>query len=133
MMISFLHYRYTYLNKEVKGRTKGFSVLPFIIFRKKQAICFFNCLCIICYDFNPLIMLFLQKKKMKQLHAHEVLHMMEGNSYSESSLRDAIIQKFGKDQRFYTCSAENMNVYELIEFLKKEVNLCLQTMGSLWI
>lgn len=64
-------------------------------------------------------MLFLQKKKMKQLHAHEVLHMMEGNSYSESSLRDAIIQKFGKDQRFYTCSAENMNVYELIEFLKK--------------
>ncbi|ADV44343.1 YecH family metal-binding protein [Bacteroides helcogenes] len=56
---------------------------------------------------------------MKQLHAHEVLHMMEGNSYSESSLRDAIIQKFGKDQRFYTCSAENMNVYELIEFLKK--------------
>lgn len=25
---------------------------------------------------------------MEQLHAHEVLHMMEGNSYSESSLRE---------------------------------------------
>ena len=32
---------------------------------------------------------------MEQLHAHEVLHMMEGNSYTELSLREAIIQKFG--------------------------------------
>lgn len=55
---------------------------------------------------------------MEQLHAHEVLHMMEGNSYSESTLRDAIINKFGKDQLFYACSADNMNVDELIEFLK---------------
>ena len=45
---------------------------------------------------------------MEQLHAHEVLHMMEGNSYSESSLRE----------RFYACSAENMDVDTLIEFLK---------------
>ena len=34
---------------------------------------------------------------MEQLHAHEVLHMMEGNSYSESSLRKAIVDKFGED------------------------------------
>ena len=27
--------------------------------------------------------------------------MMEGNSYSEASLREAIIQKFGKQQHFY--------------------------------
>ena len=26
---------------------------------------------------------------MEQLHAHEVLHMMEGNSYSEASLKEA--------------------------------------------
>lgn len=57
---------------------------------------------------------------MEQLHAHEVLHMMEGNSYSEASLKEAIILKFGKHQRFYTCSAENMDVDELIEFLKKK-------------
>lgn len=37
---------------------------------------------------------------MEQLHAHEVLFMMEGNSYSESSLRAAIINKFGSEQRF---------------------------------
>lgn len=42
---------------------------------------------------------------MEQLHAHEVLHMMEGNSYTELSLREAIIQKFGEQQRFFTCSA----------------------------
>ena len=56
---------------------------------------------------------------MEQLHAHEVLHMMEGNSYSESSLREAIINKFGSEQRFYACSADNMNVDELIS-LKPE-------------
>lgn len=57
---------------------------------------------------------------MEQLHAHEVLFMMEGNSYSEASLREAIIKKFGKEQRFYACSAENMDVDELIGFLKQK-------------
>ena len=57
---------------------------------------------------------------MEQLHAHEVLHMMEGNSYSESSLKEAIIQKFGEHQHFYTCSADNMEVDELIGFLKRK-------------
>lgn len=56
---------------------------------------------------------------MEPLHAHEVLHMMEGNSYSESSLKEAIIGKFGKDQRFYACSAEDMDVDRLILFLKE--------------
>lgn len=55
---------------------------------------------------------------MEQLHAHEVLHMMEGNSYSEASLKEAIIRKFGAEQRFYTCSAEDMDADVLIEFLK---------------
>ena len=31
---------------------------------------------------------------MEQLHAHEVLHMMEGNSYSEASLKEAIVKNF---------------------------------------
>lgn len=44
--------------------------------------------------------IFATKKIMEQLHAHEVLHMMEGNSYTELSLREAIIQKFGEQQRF---------------------------------
>lgn len=57
---------------------------------------------------------------MKQLHAHEVLHMMEGNTYTEASLREAVINKFGKEQHFYTCSAEDMDVDTLIEFLKRK-------------
>ena len=44
--------------------------------------------------------------------------MMKGNSYSELSLKKAISEKFGEDQRFYTCSAENMDIDELIDFLK---------------
>ena len=55
---------------------------------------------------------------MEQLHANEVLHMMEGNSYSESSLKEAIIRKFGEHQHFYTWSAEDMDADALIEFLK---------------
>lgn len=64
--------------------------------------------------------IFATKKIMEQLHAHEVLHMMEGNSYTELSLREAIIQKFGEQQRFFTCSANNMDVDTLIEFLKRK-------------
>ena len=45
---------------------------------------------------------------------------IEGNSYTELSLREAIIQKFGEQQRFFTCSANNMDVDTLIEFLKRK-------------
>ncbi len=57
---------------------------------------------------------------MEQLHAHEVLHMMEGNNYTESSLKEAIIEQFGKGQKFYACSAEDMDIDELIVFLKNK-------------
>jgi len=55
---------------------------------------------------------------MNQIHGHEVLHMMEGNSYTEASLRQAIIDRWGADQLFYTCSADNLSVDGLIAFLK---------------
>lgn len=78
-------------------------------------------LCHICYTYTLNIILSLQQKKiMEQLHAHEIFHMMEGNSYTELSLREAIIQKFGEQQRFFTCSANNMDVDTLIEFLKRK-------------
>jgi probable metal-binding protein len=51
-------------------------------------------------------------------HGHEVLAMMQGHSYTEKSLLDAIIEKFGAEERFYTCSAENLTARELIDFLK---------------
>jgi len=38
----------------------------------------------------------------------------------EASLKEAIVKTFGEDQRFYTCSAENMDADELIVFLKQK-------------
>ncbi len=56
-----------------------------------------------------------------QIHGHEVMEMMmaSGVAYTRSSLRAAIIDRFGEDARFYTCSAENMTAEELIEFLEE--------------
>lgn len=53
------------------------------------------------------------------IHGHEVLQMMEGNSYAgRKELVEAIISKFGPDERFYTCSAEGMTASELVDFLE---------------
>jgi hypothetical protein len=47
-------------------------------------------------------------------HGHEVLHMMEGNSYTtKQQLIDAIVGRFGAEERFCTCSAEGMTAAEL--------------------
>ena len=56
---------------------------------------------------------------MKPLHAHEVLRMMEGHSYSEQSLKEAIAAKFDRERRFYACSAEDMDI-GLIGFLRQK-------------
>ncbi len=54
---------------------------------------------------------------MSEIHAHEILRMMEGNSYTAATLREAIIDKFGAVARFNTCSAKGMDVDVVIEFL----------------
>lgn len=54
---------------------------------------------------------------MHDIHAHEILRMMEGNNYTTESLREAIIDKFGANARFSTCSAKGMNADEAITFL----------------
>ncbi|MFR9566609.1 MAG: YecH family metal-binding protein [Rikenellaceae bacterium] len=58
---------------------------------------------------------------MVDIHAHEVLHMMEGNDYaSKEALRQAIETKFGKEQRFKTCSTKGLDIESLIIFLEKK-------------
>ena len=53
-------------------------------------------------------------------HGHDVLHMMEGNCYpTKESLVKAIIEKFGADERFHTCSIEGMTAAELVDFLEE--------------
>lgn len=51
-------------------------------------------------------------------HGHDILHMMEGNSYhSKSELVDAIIGRWGSEETFHTCSAEGMTAAEIVDFL----------------
>ena len=54
-----------------------------------------------------------------QIHGHEVMRMMlqSGRQYSRETLRQDILQHFGPDTRFYTCSAEGMDADALISFL----------------
>ena len=51
------------------------------------------------------------------IHAHEILRMMEGNSYTTESLLNAIIEKFGNNARFHTCSVEKLDANGIIKFL----------------
>ncbi len=52
-------------------------------------------------------------------HGHEVLHMMEGNSYqTREDLVKAIVDRFGAEERFFTCSASDMSAEELVDFLE---------------
>lgn len=59
---------------------------------------------------------------MKQVHGHEVLNMMlaSGKSYSKESLVAEIIEKFGADTRFHTCSAEDLTAEGLVHFLESK-------------
>ncbi len=56
---------------------------------------------------------------LTQVHGHEVIAMMTASSqsYTRDSLATAIIDRFGPDARFFTCSAEGMTAPELIDFL----------------
>jgi len=55
----------------------------------------------------------------ESIHGHEVIGMMveSGTAYTEATLRNAIVGRFGADARFHTCSATNLSPEGLIEFL----------------
>lgn len=59
---------------------------------------------------------------MPSIHGHEVLQMMisSGESYTVATLEAAIIDRFGKEVRFHTYSAENLSAAELVAFLQKK-------------
>jgi len=68
---------------------------------------------------------------MNQIHGHEVLKMMlnSGKTYTRQSLVGDIVEKFGAQARFCTCSAENMTAGELVEFLDGRGKLLPQEGG----
>ncbi len=54
-------------------------------------------------------------------HGHDVLHMMEGNSYAtREELVKAIIERFGTEERFHTCSMSGMDAEQLVDFLENK-------------
>ena len=55
----------------------------------------------------------------QSIHGHEVMEMMleEGGHFTRASLKEAIEAHFGADARFHTCSASEMDVAALIDFL----------------
>ena len=57
---------------------------------------------------------------MTDIHAHEVMHMMleQDGGYSRESLTRAIIDRFGADAKFCSCSAAGMDVHVVIDFLE---------------
>ncbi|WP_429128382.1 YecH family metal-binding protein [Aeromonas media] len=57
----------------------------------------------------------------QSIHGHEVMEMMleEGGHFTRASLKEAIEARFGADARFHTCSASEMDVAALIDFLAK--------------
>jgi probable metal-binding protein len=57
---------------------------------------------------------------LTQVHGHEVIAMMTASSqpYTRESLTAAILERFGPDARFHTCSAEGMTGPELITLLE---------------
>lgn len=55
-----------------------------------------------------------------EVHAHEVMRMMleQDGGFSRESLARAIIERFGEDATFHSCSAAGMDVHAVIDFLE---------------
>ncbi|TXR54566.1 YecH family metal-binding protein [Reinekea thalattae] len=59
---------------------------------------------------------------MQSIHGHDVMQMMinSNQSYSKASLIEKINQQFGEQCRFHTCSAEDMDAAQLVDFLAQQ-------------
>jgi probable metal-binding protein len=56
----------------------------------------------------------------EQIHGHAVMEMMlkKDQSFTRETLYEAIVEEFGEEARFHTCSEENMTIRRLIDFLQ---------------
>lgn len=51
-------------------------------------------------------------------HAHALLDLMEGRYFNDETLLAEIIERFGADATFHTCSVEGQSPEQIIAFLK---------------
>lgn len=56
---------------------------------------------------------------MLKAHVHEILEMINSNNktYSIVELQNAVMSHFSEDVLFYSCSIEDMNVVQAVDFL----------------
>lgn len=68
---------------------------------------------------------------MTDIHAHEVMHMMleMGGAFSRASLERAIVERFGADARFRSCSATGMDARAVVDFLESRGKFVLSGAG----
>ena len=57
--------------------------------------------------------------KKPDIHAHEILEMMvrTGKTYSNESLSSEIVEVFGEDVTFRTCSGHGLDPYDIVRHL----------------
>lgn len=69
--------------------------------------------------------------RFNHIHGHAVMEMMVASSknYTRETLREDIINQFGLNTRFHTCSAEGMTADELITFLEAKGKFVPQNGG----
>lgn len=53
------------------------------------------------------------------IHAHEILKMMirTGKTYTNESLSDEIVEVFGEEATFHTCSGRGLDAYDIVQHL----------------
>lgn len=56
---------------------------------------------------------------MQNAHVHEILEMLNSTAeaYSAKELQEAIERQFGLETRFQSCSIDNMNAAQAVDFL----------------
>ena len=66
-----------------------------------------------------------------EVHAHEVMRMMleSDTGFTRDSLAEAIVERFGEDARFHSCSRKGMNVSAVIDFLESRGKFVIQGAG----
>ncbi len=66
-----------------------------------------------------------------QIHGHEVMQMMidAEQPYTAQTLLTAIVDRFGAEARFHTCSASGMTAAELVTFLAQRGKFVAQGDG----
>lgn len=68
---------------------------------------------------------------MADIHAHEIMHMMleQDGAFSRESLARAIVDRFGADATFRSCSASGMDVPAVIDFLESRGKFVVRDAG----